>query len=132
MCRSNYHRLCCPVWSRHGGHGRCCAPAVVAPASEVEASGSVSPVFGTNAKGQTYGSALLATNPSQAPDLILAYGSGGTLGYVKKTDLMTYQLISPAGSLDLMKAHPTGVDIPLYASDGISVLGRYHIDTSAG
>ncbi len=86
------------------------------------------PHASVNARGQSYGSELTAADPSHTPDLILAYGKDGTLGYVKKIDFLKFQQIAPAASLNLSKLHPNGVDIPLYASDGFTLVGSYHID----
>lgn len=105
---------------------------VVAAQVEVQASSVPAQVYSINANGQSYGSELSAADPSQAPDLISAYGVDGTLGYVKKTDLMAFQLASPAASRKLTLEQFKGADIPLYASDGVTVLGRYHISAPAG
>lgn len=108
------------------------AATVVVPRGEVQASSAPAQLYSINANGQSYGSELSASDPSQAPDLISAYGIDGTLGYVKKTYLMAYQLASPAASRKLTLEQFKGADIPLYSSDGITVLGKYHISASAG
>lgn len=105
---------------------------VVAAQGEVQASSVPAQLYSINANGQSFGSELSAADPSQAPDLISAYGVDGTLGYVKKTDLMAYQLASPAVSRKLALEQFKGADIPLYASDGITLVGIYHISASAG
>lgn len=79
--------------------------------------------FPRNEAGQTYGSALDA---AVEPDLIEAYGSNGTLGYVKKTDLYGELPSSPAEALE-SKAR-TREAIPLYAADGVTVVGEFVFD----
>lgn len=89
----------------------------------------------TNADGLSYGSALDAPSFEEIPDLVLAHGDGGTLGYVLKADLYD----APTSLEDVLRL-PTEVDsngtvalvepvreIPLYEVDGVTVIGTYTI-----
>lgn len=64
-----------------------------------------------NQNGETYGSEKVAENLGKDPDLITAYGTDGTLGYVKSSDLTS--------TLDL---------IPLYKNDGQTIIGSFKIE----
>ena len=66
-----------------------------------------------------------------SPGLLLAQGEDGTLGYVRATDLGEPQPETPEEALALMAEREasgyTGRYINLYASDGVTVIGRFHI-----
>ena len=84
-------------------------------------------VFPKNQYGQTYGSKANATSPETEPDLIAATGVDGTNGYVKRTDLEQPLPKTPQEAIALTKqnlAHPTH-EIPLYAVDGKTVIGKF-------
>ncbi|WP_017624897.1 hypothetical protein [Nocardiopsis chromatogenes] len=95
--------------------------------------GRPAPSYATNAEGQTYGSALEARTPQEEPDLIEAYGDDGTPGYVRADDLN-----GPAPTreevLEHIDAQEKGaipdVRIPLYESDGTTVIGTFTIEGS--
>lgn len=95
--------------------------------------GRPAPSYATNAEGQTYGSALEARTPQEEPDLIEAYGDDGTSGYVRADDLN-----GPAPTreevLEHIDAQEKGaipdVRIPLYESDGTTVIGTFTIEGS--
>lgn len=95
------------------------------------AAGNAEPQFETNSTGETYGS--LADVPlADGPDLILAYGTDGkTLGYVKKSDLLSPAPKSPADAIAQqeawLKEYPDGKAIALYDVDGRTVIGSYLI-----
>lgn len=87
------------------------------------------------ADGLTTGSGFGVEEEADLPDLIAAYGEGGELGYVKKTDLA-----SPELSADQVAALPTTTQedgsvaattgprsVPLYAENGVDVLGQFAI-----
>ncbi len=84
------------------------------------------PSFATNERGQTYGSALGA---EVDPDLILAYGVDGKLGYVRTTDLDGPTPASPEEALTTQREMQAsgGRTIPLYAVDGVTVIGRFKV-----
>lgn len=91
-----------------------------------------SPEFPINQYGETYGSALKATSPDNEPDLIKAYGIDGTLGYVKSSDLKGVQPKTPQEALDLQAKTPSSRKIPLYESDGKTVIGEFQINKGEG
>ena len=81
-------------------------------------------VYPTNANGQTYG----PSDPSgrrQLPDLIVAVGRDGTQGYVKLADLEQPGPASPEEAASFNTADP--IDVPLYASDGTTIIGTFRI-----
>lgn len=80
--------------------------------------------FPTNELGMTYGSAMDATSPDNEPDLIAAVGAGGTLGYVKKTDLDGPTPLSPE---EAAQVDSSARSIPLYEKDGVTVIGEFWI-----
>lgn len=67
----------------------------------------------TNDNGETFGSAADAESPDAVPDLIASYGNDGTFGYVKADDVLAVE--NSASS------------VPLYTSDGITVLGSFDV-----
>ena len=93
------------------------------------------PSYATNDQGETYGSALEARTPQEEPDLIEAYGDDGTLGYVKADDLDSPEQTREE-VLDHIDAQEKGaipdVRIPLYESDGETVIGTFTIEGSDG
>ena len=88
--------------------------------------------FETNDAGETYGSAMGA--PSD-PDLIYAEGEGGVVGYIRAIDINGPQFNSPEEALKYQEEHNllSGEDrpIPLYASDGVTVIGTFVLRGSA-
>lgn len=92
--------------------------------------------FPTNSNGQTYGSAALAETAEEEPDLILAQGIDGTQGYVKSADLNGDMPKSPEEALVKQRANALRYRngermIPLYASDGKTVIGKFRISTGS-
>lgn len=88
--------------------------------------------FRVNDHGQTYGSALGANTE---PDLVEAIGDGGVQGYVESDDLLPqYTPRSPDEAIAFMKTDRSGLEvkIPLYASDGTTVLGTFTIGPPVG
>lgn len=83
-----------------------------------------------NAAGEIYGSELLLEMIGVEPDLISAVGQNGAEGYIKRTDL-DYNLPSnPAEAMEYMANRPARRTIPLYAEDGVTVLGSFVIDNT--
>ncbi|APE12751.1 hypothetical protein BO226_25775 (plasmid) [Rhodococcus sp. 2G] len=89
----------------------------------------------TNEQGQTIGSGEDAQSDAELPDLVLAYGTEGQLGYIRSADIP-----APPATEDEVRnlpkvAQPDGtvvatqpsVTIPLYADDGVSVIGDFRI-----
>ncbi|QSE72531.1 hypothetical protein [Rhodococcus sp. PSBB049] len=88
---------------------------------------------GTNANGQSYGSAEGVDSDTALPDLVAAYGSNGEFGYVKTTDLMAAEGSSaevqtlPTTTNDRgeeIKAAPPR-SISLFDTHGVTVLGQF-------
>jgi len=95
-----------------------------------EAKSQVRP-YPKNQKGETYGSVLDAEALGGEPDLILAQGVDGTIGYVLATDLNDVpHPKTPEEAVAYEKARmerPNAVrPIPLYAADGETVIGVFH------
>ena len=85
---------------------------------------------GVNKNGETYGSGADDTFGDQGPDLILAEGINGTEGYIKLKDLNKDQPNNPEEAIaymEKMKNGPTYSNIPLYAADGETVVGKFQI-----
>lgn len=82
--------------------------------------------FKVNKSGQTYGSALFA---SEDPDLILTVGIDGVEGYIKSSDLNSDMAKSPEEAIKLMNSKNVDKSrfIPLYKSDGKTVIGEFEV-----
>lgn len=87
-------------------------------------------IFPKNESGLSYGSATHATSPDNEPDLIEAWGIDGTLGYVLKSDLYGKKPKNPEEAITMMKQQQKAGDraIPLYESDGKTVIGTFIIN----
>jgi len=83
-------------------------------------------VYQVNENGQTYGSSLYAVSAETEPDLILARGIDGTIGYVYYTDLYREEPKNPEEAIAMQKINSRKIRIiPLYASDGKTVIGKF-------
>jgi hypothetical protein len=77
-----------------------------------------------NDNGQTYGPNMgNMTSILGDPDLMLAKGENGTIGYVKKVDLEGPQPKTPEEAVKLNKAKQR--EIPLYDVDGETIIGKF-------
>lgn len=88
------------------------------------------PQYEKNSNGQTYGSASLAANLNEQPDLIDALGVDGTRGYVYKKDLNDEvpKTVQEALQQQAMALKSSGNrQIPLYDKDGKTVIGVFEI-----
>ena len=85
--------------------------------------------WGVNAKGETYG----VMNQQGTPDLIAA-NQGGTSGYIKSSDVNCAagpKPTSPVQALQWQLAHQNeSLSIPLYQSDGTTVIGTFIIGST--
>src|SRR5689334_10550819 len=80
----------------------------------------------TNARGQTYGSALGATTYAQVPDLVSVWDNEGQPGYARKTDIFPSKFpTSPDAVSALQQGDVTSSSVPVYESDGVTVIGTY-------
>lgn len=80
------------------------------------------PPYPVNENGMTYGSGGGIDEDDPGPDLVAAYGTNGRCGFVRATDLP-----QPARTLAqaLVDPSPEGRDVPLYAQDGVTVIGEF-------
>jgi len=83
------------------------------------------PTYKLNARGQTYGSGVGVSKISQEPDLMQAVGTNGKVGYVYSSELYGSQPKTPQQAVALDSQGPR--TIPLYASDGKTVIGSFVI-----
>jgi len=90
--------------------------------------------YPVNEQGQTYGPHISADDPyyetSGDPDLMKARGENGVEGYVKATDLRGPQFSLPEEAIahqEAVKAAGGYRSIPLYESDGKTVIGEFRL-----
>ena len=81
--------------------------------------------YSTNESGQTYGSAVYASSWENEPDLILAEGENGVVGYVYKTDLDGPVADTIEEQLKIWDLNRRPRSIPVYESDGRTVIGEF-------
>lgn len=80
--------------------------------------------YPVNESGEAYGPSIY-DNILSEPDLILAEGVNGVIGYVKEYDLSTVvNSIEEALAFNKKKG---GYSIPLYMQDGKTVIGEFYI-----
>ncbi|MBY0083613.1 MULTISPECIES: hypothetical protein [Brevibacillus] len=89
------------------------------------------PNYPINEQGQTYGEGPYPVGTTQVPDLISATGENGVNGYVKASDLNT-NVSSPEEAYAYQKSmEELGYkSIPLYKSDGKTVIGEFRLYSS--
>lgn len=81
--------------------------------------------YPVNESGEAYGPSIY-DNILSEPDLILAEGANGVIGYVKESDLSTV-VNSIEEALAFNKKKKGGYSIPLYMQDGKTVIGEFYI-----
>ena len=89
------------------------------------------PDYPVNEQGQTYGH--VPSNASgivQEPNLTEAIGTNGVEGYVKTTDLNGLSVSSPQEVIAYQETNKDGRSIPLYESDGTTVIGEFIVKGS--
>lgn len=79
----------------------------------------------TNQNGLTYGSALFS---EKEPDLILAEGISGNVGYVKSSDLNGPMPTSTYAASQMLSSQSRV--IPVYSDDGVSVIDTFVVDAT--
>jgi hypothetical protein len=87
------------------------------------------PDYQINDNGQTYGSAMLESTKGYEPDLISAIGIDESEGYVYATDLNGTVPNTPEEAIELMAHRSDSREIPLYKSDGKTIIGIFRIET---
>lgn len=91
------------------------------------------PPPGINALGQTFGDGGRVESLEALPDLVGAVATNGKFGFIKKEDFLG---TPPASPDDVLKLPSTTVDgqkvfkseqrtVPVYASDGVTVIGEF-------
>lgn len=85
-----------------------------------------SSVYPVNEQGQTYGEGPFKPGIGQEPDLIKAVDEKGVEGYVKSSDLLP-GVSSPEEAMEYQKSADAAgsKSIPLYKSDGKTVIGQF-------
>ena len=111
-------------------------------AADIFADKSEKPVFPVNENGQTYGSDMGIESLEDAPDLILIRASNGRTGYASKKDLSEVEGNMSAEEAAEITERQMGTfkkamekdpdvkivpwhSIPVYESDGKTVIGEY-------
>lgn len=85
--------------------------------------------FPQNEEGQAYGSAAEAESFDDIPDLVSAVGVDGAKGYIKSSDMFGDEPKNPQEAIERQKNRIPGTRyIPLYASDGETVIGKFKIE----
>jgi hypothetical protein len=93
---------------------------------------AMSPPYPENANGMTYGSGAKVDQDDPGPDLVAAYGTNGRCGFIRAADREGDQPRDPEEAAEYMaNLDPEGHDIPLYAQDGVTVIGWFHIDSGS-
>ncbi|MFF2531522.1 hypothetical protein ACFVS2_21680 [Brevibacillus sp. NPDC058079] len=105
--------------------------ALFSPMNYKGASNSNIPNYPINDQGQTYGQGPYPVGTTQVPDLISATGENGVNGYVKATDLNA-NVSTPEEAYAYQKSmEKLGYkSIPLYKSDGKTVIGEFRLYSS--
>lgn len=83
--------------------------------------------YPTNDLGETYGPALSDDNAIE-PDLLLAYGDNGVLGYVRQAE-MDHEPKTPEEALAWMNSHRPKT-FNLYSQDGVTIIGTFTLTTN--
>jgi len=92
---------------------------------------ATAPPYPVNENGMSYGSGAAIDEDDPGPDLVAAHGTNGRCGFVRASDRQQDVPPSPEEAL-ASTADPDGRDIPLYAQDGVTVIGRFHIGPGTG
>ncbi|ADC52385.1 hypothetical protein BpOF4_21949 (plasmid) [Alkalihalophilus pseudofirmus OF4] len=87
-----------------------------------------SPDYPINEQGQTYGKAPYSEGPVKEPDLIMAEGEDGVIGYVRAIDLDNNNSTPNQSIEDQKEIEREGYrSIPLFEYDGKTVVGEFRI-----
>jgi hypothetical protein len=94
---------------------------------------ATAPPYPVNENGMSYGSGANIDEDDPGPDLVAAYGTNGTCGFLRAADRAEDLPRSPeeAGAY-MADLDRDGRDIPLYAQDGVTVIGSFHTGPGRG
>ena len=82
-----------------------------------------------NENGEIYGSELFLDEIGVQPDLILAEGTNGKVGYVRADDINDAEITTPEQAAE-KKLSSKSREIPLYDSDGTTIIGSFSLHPS--
>jgi hypothetical protein len=89
---------------------------------------AVAPPYPVNENGMSYGSGAAIDADDPGPDLVAAHGTNGRCGFVRASDRRQQQPRGPEeAAADMADLDQDGRDVPLYAQDGVTVIGSFHI-----
>jgi hypothetical protein len=88
---------------------------------------ATAPPYPVNENGMSYGSGAAVDEDDPGPDLVAAYGTNGRCGFVRASDRQDLPHSPQEAAAYLADLDPDGRDVPLYAQDGVTVIGRFHI-----
>jgi hypothetical protein len=75
---------------------------------------TTSPPYPENDRGMTYGSGAAVGRDDPGPDLVAAHGTNGRCGFIRSAEARN-------------QTDPDGQVIPLYAQDGVTVIGELRV-----
>lgn len=87
------------------------------------------PPYPVNERGMSYGSGMGIDAKNPGPELIAAYGTNGILGYIRAVDR---DQPAPASLVTRNFSQKSPRPIPLYAQDGVTVIGSFEITPGIG
>ena len=94
---------------------------------------ATAPPYPVNENGMSYGSGAGIDEDDPGPDLVAASGTNGRCGFVRAADRRQDLPRSPEEAAAYTADHDRdGRDIPLYAQDGVTVIGSFHLDPVRG
>jgi hypothetical protein len=97
------------------------------------AQAATAPPYPVNENGMSYGSGASIDADDPGPDLIAAIGTNGRCGFVRASDRDEEPPADPEEALAQMAdLDPDGREVPLYAQDGVTVIGRFHMGPGRG
>ncbi len=93
--------------------------------NKTDASEEAQSLYPVNKAGETYGKPV---DPLHPPDLLLAQGTDGTIGYVRSSELIGEDPATPEEAVKRqLTLNPDGRAISLYEHDGKTVIGEFKV-----
>ena len=108
----------------YNGNGYTTLTCTATPCMTVSSTTALVSSIQENENGEIYGSEVFLAAIGVQPDLILAEGIDGTIGYVKSADLDTTEIGTPEQAMEYV-ANYSSYLIPLYSCDGETVIGSF-------